>query len=830
MSEWVGEVRHALRTLRKSPGFTLVAVISIGLGIGVNTAVLAVARATLLDHLPVPRPGELAVAYWDGEGRRLTQMMSSSAINPANGRRVQSNFSYGSYEALKSGAGDAAQVFAFSFLPQASISTTAAPVVAGGMLVSGNYFTSLGVPMAVGRGIQEDDDRDDAADVAVLSYGLWRRAFGGDPAVLSKTIRVDGHPFAVIGVTSAPYFGTSRGGFFPPADITLPLHAQAVVAPQWTPEHGTLYASERILWLRVMLRIPPSTGRDGLAARLNAAFSAHTSGLGSFTNPALALLPGDRGVESMRRTFEQPLQILAGVAALVFVLACVNVAGLVLARGVARRREIWIRAAIGASRGRLVGEIALESVLIAAAGVALAIPLALWGGRFLVAALSGSAPHAIRVAPDPLLFVAAAAVAAVAALLFGLLPARGLAAGAASPDFLRQTAGTAPRLRSGRMLIALQLAVSVPLVAGCALFLRTVHNLAHVDLGFTPANLVLFKLNPSLNGYEPERSRRVLDQAIARVGALPGARGATFVENALVSGWVSNTPMVVDGNAPSNILVNRVGAGFFDTFGMRIVAGRGIGLQDATGSRHVGVVNESAMRQFFGGHSPLGAMPRLNGFLKNEPIEIVGVARDSRYESLRSAPAPTIFLPFDQSEDIRSGFVVVRTDGTPGMAERIRAAVAEVDPDVPVTGLKTQAAQIDETIGSERLFTALLVFFGGFALMLACIGLHGVMSYSVERRTSELGIRVALGARRAQVGWLIMRDVIAITCVGLALGIPATLAAARTVRALLFGVEPADPLSLGAGAVILLTVALAAAYAPARRALRVDPLVALRRE
>ena len=830
MPDWMREVRHAARVLAASPGFTAVAVLSLALAIGVNTTVLGVAHAVLFEPLAVGQPEQLRLIYWDAEkASGLSQYASSGARDPRTGRSVSSNFSYPAYQTLRAAVSQ--DLFAFMFVRQVNISLEGQPIVGGGMLVSGNYFSTMRVPLAAGRGLTDADDRDDAEPAVVLSYPLWQRAFGGDPSAVGRVIKVNARPFTVVGIAARGYFGVSNGGFFPPADVTLPLRSLPPVMPQWR-DLG-FFTSGKPLWLHVGTRVRDDAEERQLESRLSAAFASDAGTVAArIVGPRIAVLPGDRGIDALRRTFETPISILSGVAGLVFLIACVNVAGLVLARGLARQREFWIRLALGAGRRRLIRQTFVECGLVAGAGGAIGLALSAWVAPSLVNVLAGPRTHAVDVTLDWRLALTSAAVSLAAALLFGLVPALRLSRAATAPEFLRQggVAAQAPRLRAGGLLIAIQIAVSVPLVVGSALFLRTIHNLSAVDLGFDPSNLIVFTIDPSLNGYDEERSRRMFGDVLARIHAEPGVRSATLMQEGLVSGLVSNTGIKIDGEQ-KQILFNRVGAGFFETVGMPIVAGRGIGVQDRRGTARVGVVNESAVRQFFGGQSPIGREIRMGTFFSPEPIQIVGVARDSKYNSVKVPARPTIFLPYEQSASTRLGFVVaVRTDGSRDIARRLRAAVAGVDRDVPVTNLRTQEAQIEESIGSERMFTALLVFFGGFALLLACIGLHGVTSYAVTRRTSEIGVRMALGAQRAQVLWLILRQVVALAIAGLAVGVPAAAVASRSIRAMLFGVEPTDPWSLAAGAAVMFAVAVAAGLLPARRAAQLDPLVALRRE
>ena len=841
MSEWVHEFRYSLRTLAKAPGFTVVAVLSLALGIGVNTAVLGVGRAVSFQPLPVEDPGALVIAYnWRGDNVKGQMQLGSGGMkDPATGRALASNVTYPAFVALRDAGREQADVFAFSLLRQANVGVGGQSAVGGGMLVSGNYFNAMGVPIHLGRGLDERDDRPDAEPAAVIGYGLWQRAFGGDPAVLGQAVRINGRPFTLVGITARGYFGVSNGGFFPPTDVSVPLAAQPLVTPQWaqyTAGGQTMFNATGVVWLRVMARVKPGADRATAQATLSTAYARHLSAAESKTfrpeeMPAIALVDGARGFESMRGTFEKPLLMLAGVAGMVFLIACVNVAGLVLARGVARQQEFWVRLALGAGRARLLRQALVESSILAAAGGGLGLVLAVWGSRAMVVTLSGSSPHAIDVRLDLPLMLIAVTVSAVAALAFGLLPALRLSS-PQSADLMRQSGAgaAAPRLRAGRGLVLIQVAISVPLVVGAALFLRTIYNLASVDLGFEPRGLIVFRMDPTLNGYDQARSKPLFDQVLQRLQTVPGVHSATLVENSLVSGWVSNTRFEVPGGTSSSVLMNRVGPGFFETVSLPILAGRGVGVQDHATAPRIAIVNETAARALFGTANPLGQQ-LIMGTRNRAPIEIVGLAKDSKYNSLKSEkPQGIIYLPYFQSTGLGAMHVALKTSSQAGIAEGIRRAVAEVDRDVPVTDLKSQRQQIDETIGSERALMMLLVFFGLFALLLACIGLHGVTSYAVARRTSEIGIRVALGAQRRDVLWMILKQVVVLACGGLAIGIPAAAAASKTARAMLFGVEPADPWSIALGAGVLFAVALTAGFVPARRAARLDPLIALRRE
>jgi predicted permease len=490
MREWLQETRYAVRVLARTPGFAAVAVLSLALGIGANTAVFMVAHKVLFEPLPVVEPERLVVAYWRRpEGLRgIMQMNSSDYRDPATGQSYASNYSTSTFRALRAAAAPFADVFGFAFLRQASFSVGGQPTVAGGMLVSGNYFQSLGVPMALGRGVGPEDDQPGAESTVVLSNGFWRRAFGSDPDVLGRTVRVNGHPFVVIGVTGRNYYGVSQGGFLPPADFSVPLSAQPAVAPQWTPATGSLTTAENVFWLRAMARLeegasPQQAQQTFTIAYRQALEAAQLPTMKAVENVQVRLVPGARGLDSLRANMERPLYMLAGIVGLVFLVACVNLASLVLARGVARQQEFRIRLALGSGRLRVIRQVLIESLLLALAGGLVGVWLAVWGGRVLVVMLAGSQRASVDVSMSASLILLATVVSSVAGLLFGLVPAVRLAR--SSARFVRPAGigSGSPRLAAGRVLIALQIAVSLPLIVGAFLFLRTLHNLARVDLG-----------------------------------------------------------------------------------------------------------------------------------------------------------------------------------------------------------------------------------------------------------------------------------------------------------------------------------------------------------
>ena len=834
----MSDLRYALRTLSRSPGFASVAILSLALGIGANTAIYSVIRAVLFDPLPVRAPQELVAVGWHSRGaptRGILTINSTAYRDGRSGLSYRSNFSHSLYRAFRQTYGS--ELFAFSYAAtDISMSVAGQPVVASSLLVSGNCLSTLGVQPLLGRALSESDDRLDAAPVAMLTSAFWRRALGGDPNVIGRTIQLNGSAFTIVGVAK-DFYGMSKGGpFFKPSDLLLPLAVQPLVYTRSTPR--SLVDADDRWWLLVMARVAPGTAVAGVEAALNTTFR---STLAASPVPAVRdasgevrIFPAPRGIDSWTRGLRQPLMILGTVVGIVLLIACVNVGNLLLVRASARQKELSIRLALGSSRWRLVRGILVESVVLAIAGGALGVLVGVWGARLLLATMiGGSIRTAVDIAIDGRVLGATAAASAVAALLFSAVPVLRTARGRIAP-MLKQGAGgrSTSRFNAGRILMVAQIAISVPLLVGSALFLRTVYNLGQVDLGFSPERLLIFRIDPSLNGYDVDRIERLHGQLLQRLGAIPGVDSATLSDIVLLSGVQNNWTFLVPGSEPKNVKFARIGPAYFDTFGIPLVAGRAIAVQDHSRAPRVAVVNETAARTLFGSGLAIGQRLTMQS---DQPADfaIVGVVKDSRYTSPRDPMPPTVYLSSAQTTVGRLGpmTVAVRSTLAPSaLGGLVRAAMADVDRDVAVTDLRTQANQIDETLRTERTFMRLLLAFGGFALLLASIGLHGVTAYSVVRRTSEIGVRVALGARQIDVLWLILRQVVGITIVGLALGVPAAIALSQLVRASLYGVAPADALSVAGAASVMAIVAVMAGFFPARRAARLDPLVALRHD
>jgi len=837
MVEGLGsEIRQVLRGLRRSPGFTLVAILSLALGIGANMAMFGVVKALLLTPLPVDAPEELSLVTWRREGDfSINQYGSTNYSDPETGLRYRSNLSYPIYQALREAAPEGVHLFAYSFLRGVSVAMADQPaLLAGGALADGSYFSTLRVPMALGRPITEADDLPDAPLVAVLSHSFWMRAFGGDEEIIGKTLRVNGTPVEVVGVTAPGFKGMSMGGFFPQTEITVPLGSQPRLA-EGIGSGRDLFTAEEVFWLRVMVRVRQGVSKASAEQALGRTLVTLPSPLlaGDGYLPSLRLLPGERGAQPLRDTKARLLYFLLGVVGIVLFIACVNLAGLTLARGVTRQREMAVRRALGVSQFHLIRPMLLEGLVLSGAGTGLGFLLILAGRGFLRDLLTGSVGGGafgdleMSLVLDPVVMGVGASLAVVATLGFCLLPALRLSALDPSAWLKPRAAGAdSPRLVVGRVLIALQIALSVPLVVGAVLLLRTMGNLGAVELGFDPQGLVMFQVDPGFTELEPEDYDDLFLELLAEVEELPEVSSATLIGHALMGDIISNGTVMVGGEE-QRMYWNAVGPGFLETLGLDLLAGRVPGRQDDSDSPLVGAVNQTAVREIFKGESPVGRIVRMG----DEEIRIIGVVEDTPYQSQRDPVPPTLFPSALQRNTFSGHFLVLRTSLAPALLEpAVREAVYRINPDVPVPELQTQTGIMAATSAKERVFTQLLSLFGIFALLLASIGLYGVTSYSVSRRTGEIGVRVAVGATGSQILVLILRQVALLAGIGLVVGVPLSLALGPLLGSLLFGVAPTDPLMITVAGLTMVGVALGSGLLPAFRASRLDPLLALRSE
>ncbi|HEY6391993.1 MAG TPA: ABC transporter permease [Bryobacteraceae bacterium] len=806
------DIRYALRMLRRSPGFTTVAVLSLALGIGANTAIFSLLDAVLLKMLPIQKPQELAVLTLRGH--------KGAAI-----------FSYPAFRNLRDHNEVFSGMFARATVP-VTVVTTGSSERATAELVSGNFFSTLGARPALGRLFTSEDDRTPLAHpVAVLSYNFWQRSLGRDPNAIGKTIRIDNHPFNVVGVAQRGFFGVEVGSA---PDIWVPMMMQPRIfssQPAFDEPHWG--------WLDIMARRKSGLGEAQAQAGLDVTFQqmlqddeiASLYGKNRASRDVhAALLPGGKGMSRLREQFESPLVILMAVVGIVLLIACANIANLLLARASARSKELAVRLALGASRVRLLRQLLTESLLLGLLGGVLGLVFALWGAHLLLTFLPGGrVPLSLEVRLDARLLVFGFAISVLTGILFGLAPALQATKHSLAPALKNERA---TRFGLGKLLVIAQVALSLILLVGAGLFIRTLQNVKAIDAGVRVENVLLASMDPALNGYTPAQVKSFYQQLTERIRALTGVNSAGFAQAPLLSGNYSMVGLRVPGRPDPpqgrSILVNDITPNFLETAGIAIVAGRDFRSDDVPASPAVAIINEAAARYFFGGDNPLGKRAQLG----RQDLEIVGVAKDAKYRSVREETPRTAYLDFDQQprpNSNRTLYVRTARDAIQ-MAAAVRHEVQALDKDLPLFNVKTFAGQRDESLAEERLIATLSGFFSSLALLLACIGLYGVMAYGVVRRTREIGIRMSLGAQRPTVLWMMFRETLVLVLAGIAVGIPAVLSVARLVRNQLFGVTPADAGTLTVATLILLAVGMLAGYIPALRAARVDPMIALRYE
>ena len=842
------EIRWALRSLRRSPGTSVLAVVSLALGIGANTAIFSLVNAVLLKTLPVRSPQELYLV----------------AARLPRGPRVYWN--YPDYVAFrdrtKGFAGLAASSGVDSVGLQAPEGGTSGPAeLAACQFVSGNYFQVLGVKPVLGRLFNPEDDRAfGGAPLAVLSHDFWRSRFAADPRVVGRTIRLNGYPLTVVGVAPRGFRGidlTTVAAVYVP--MVMHSEIQRVPLGIWNTRH--------YWWFQMVGRIPAGAPKGPIEAQLTSVFGAQEKEERK-ANPrhenraqTIDLMPAARGWSYARTVLQAPLLVLTAVVGLVLLIACANVASIMLARGAARQREIAIRLAVGAGRARVATELLTESLVIAVAGAAAGVALAYIVIRVVLDQFvprAGWGEVSLDVSPDLTVLAFTLAVSLLTGILAGLAP--GLQA--TRPDLVPALKDDAPgrpgssRVLLRRLLVVTQVALSLLLLIGAALFVRSLASLRELDAGFRRERTLVVSVDPSRNGYKGQRLRDFYEQLRTRVDTLPGVRSVSLAEIVPLAGMRWNGDFAVEGyqfkpGEQKYVDMNSVGPRYFETMGIPLLLGREFrdednptviydpperypmkpGEEKEPPGPRMAIVTESFARRFLAGGSPIGRRLSLTEeYEAGRAYEIVGVVKDARYFGLREQPEPMVYLPTWRGELASRSLCVRMAADTPGMIESIRKAVRAIDPAVPLLRTRTMSEQVDTDIVQERLMAALAGFFGALALLLASVGLYGVISFLVTRRTREIGIRLALGAPRASVLRLVAGDAAVLVGVGAAIGIGAAIGLSRLVRSLLYGISPQDPTTVAAGVAALLLVTALAILAPVRRALRIHPSEALRYE
>ncbi|MGH9837941.1 MAG: ABC transporter permease [Blastocatellia bacterium] len=863
------DLRFGARMLLKQKSITAIAVLSLALGIGANTALFSIVDAMLLKRLPVKEPERLLL-FQSYAPREFSpgSYGGSSYTDPVTGQQRMTSFPYVSYQRMREQqqqqqqpSGALSDIFAFHRL-NVNLLAEGQADVANGQVVTGNYHVGLGVQPLLGRLLTEGDDKASASPVAVLSYRYWQKQFDGNAAIVGKQINLNNRAFTVIGVTPRGFEGAGNVGLT--EDVTIPIAMEPLLNSD--PKRSLLYGAGH-WWLRIMGRLKPGATWEQAQAQLETAFqqsvvehraARNTQSLASGGNaispldlkdyPRLALISGSQGEMDSREAYAPSLYLLLGVVGMVLLIACANVANLLLSRAASREKEIGVRLALGASRWRLMRQLLTESVLLAAAGGALGLVFAMWIKDGLLA-VSDWGPSALEPKLDWRVLGFTLGLSLLTGIIFGLAPAWRATKVDLTPALKDsgRSSSAASRSLLSRGLVVTQVALSLLLLIGAGLFVRTLLNLQRVDPGFNPKNLLMFKVAPGLAGYKDERLIRVYARISERLEALPGASKVTF----------SRTPLLADNDierlvylrsaldaAPdadgsiratgeSYILYGR--ENFLETMEIPLLAGRTFNRQDDERAPKVVVVNQTFANQFFPNESPIGKRFAFDP-KKPDEMEIAGLVKDAKYATQRKDAPPTIYLPWRQAANVMpEANFELRTNGDPSaMIAAVRQALREVDENLPLRSIKTQIEQADETLRMERLFARLVTLFGLLAQQLASIGLFGVLAYAVSQRTREIGIRMALGASQSDVVKMIFKQGMTLAILGVALGLGGAYGLTKYLESwmqlskMLYGIKPTDPMTYGVTAVLLTLVALIACYLPARRATKVDPMIALR--
>ncbi|MDX2150684.1 MAG: ABC transporter permease [Bryobacteraceae bacterium] len=823
------DIKYAVRGLYKSPAFTIIAVLSLALGIGANTSIFTLMDQVMLRALPVKDPQQLVTLR--APGSQFGMVFCGTQC-----------FSYPLYQEIQQNN----QVFegVLSYFAT-SVSFAAGEVTerASAELVTGNYFQLLGLKAAAGRLLTPEDDRTPGGHpVAVFSHGFWQRRFGGNPKIINQTVRVNGQPYTVVGVAPAGFHSARIGQA---TELFVPITMKAQITPQWDG-----LKDRRVIWVEMMARLKPGVSRQQAQASLAPLFKAHLeedlrlarprneSFKKRYLSKQLEVHAGYHGYSDYHRQFEKPLWLLMAMVGLVLLIACANVANLLVARAAARQKEMSIRLALGAGRARIASQLVVESLMLSLLGGVGGLLVSAWTTSLLIQFLPFEGlTRTLSSEPDFRVLGFAMAVSVLSGLLFGLVPALQ----ATRPDIIKtireqasNLSGAMPQVRFRKVLVAAQVSLSLLLLIGAGLFARSLSNLRSLDPGFTTENIMTFSLDPALNGYKPERAHQFHEQLQRNLRTLPGVRNVSMATNPLLADNWSMSTIEVEGykardDEDMNPMFNGVLPGFFDTLGMRMLLGRDFTEADRVGTPKVAVVNEKFAKYFFKDGNPIGR--RFKTPRSKEWTEIVGVVRDTKHLSLRDEISRFVFYPTAQTESVESVVYYVATTTDPvKVATAMRNEVRRLDAQLPVGDVKTFEKQADESLFLERVIAALSMCFGLLATILAAVGLYGVMAYTVARRTREIGIRMALGAERRQVMWMVMREVAVMAGIGIACALPLAYGLGRYIEAQLHGLKPND-IGVQAAATLTLTlVAILAGYVPGWRATRVDPMVALRYE
>jgi predicted permease len=822
------DLRYSLRQLRRTPGFALVAVLTLALGIGANTAIFSVMNAVLWRFLPVPEPQQLF----------FLQVRGNLPSNSSQTGNDNGSFTEYTFEQLRTRKDVFSDLMAFVPLgiPRVAVRYGAEPEEAQGDMVSGNFFSGLGVQLVRGRGFTVDEEKQHA-QVAVLGYGYWTRRFARNPSAIGQTIYIKGVAFTILGVAPPEFAGVETGTT---TDIWIPLQNRPDITAwgQSAQDGQSLYGSTNWWSLMMIGRLKSGVTEKQAVAQLNPAFQQlayHDMGTrDAKEEPPSLYFVGARGVGTQRDGMERQVFVLMAMVGLVLVIACGNVAMLLVARNTNRRREFSLRMSLGASRGRLFRQLLTESLLLVAAGALLGWLFALWS----TGALARWSELDMNVAPDSTVLIFTLAISAFAALIFGLAPLRNavrVPVGLAMKTGAAASSQDKSRLRVRHVVVALQMAFCLMLLVGAGLLVRTLRNLQTADLGMRTTGLLVFGVSPPQSASKYAEVVQFYQTLLDRLRTLPGVESATLMQNRIGSGWANNTQAIVDGSRPegekfSPMRWNAVGPDYFHVLGANLLLGRDFNDADSAAAPKVVIVNHNFGERYLAGHDPIGHHISLDG-PKGPQYSIIGVAADIKYTGVREKERPMAYFPYTQLPGVGTMHVEVRTRANPiALLPDVKRIMHSFGPDLPLLQPTTQEEQFRESFSQERLFAKLSSFFGLLAVLLVATGLFGTLAYQVNRRTAEIGVRMALGAQRGQVLWMVLRESLILSVAGAAVGLPLAFGLGRLLRSTLYGVGPADALTFIVALLGVAAVALIASWVPARRASSVDPIVALRYE
>lgn len=839
-------LRYGLRSLAASKLFSALAMLSLALGIGANTAIYSFMDAIMVRALPVRQPEQLLLVNWRAPKRSGVVNSHRGSSYAEGGEQVSPDYPYHAYELLRDQNQVFSTLFAFAEAGRLNVVVHGSAVLENGEYVSGGYFAGLGLEPAIGRLLNQADDQLDASPVVAISYALWQSRFGGSPNAVGTSILINEKPFVVAGVTPPEFFGV-RPQAVP--DLYIPVHDLSIVGQDRYRDTKAFFADDHTYWIEMMGRLRPGV-----------AFTAAQSDLGSLflhwvnqtarndhdrkTLPALWLEEGGSGVDSLRRKYSKPLFVLMAMVLLILTLACANITNLLLARAASRRREIAVRLSLGAGRLRVIRQLLTESILLAIGGAFGGVLVAAAGIRLLTLLLgNGDRDFTLHAELDWRVLSFTMIVGLSTGLFFGIAPAIQATRVDVMPA-LKEVRLSEPRTRSRRfglpfglrhILMISQIAISVLLVAGAVLFVRTLSHLNAVELGFDREKLLLFSLDGAQAGYKDRALADFYSDLQVRFRRIPGVRNVTLADMPLVANSSGSTDAKIPGsskNGGTSILT--VGPEFFETMRIPLLAGRGIEARDRSGTPEVAVVNEAFASAYFPGVWPIGQHFRVGGDKEGINVQIVGVAKSARYSSLKETIPPVTYLAYLQTAQkwrLQQMFFELRTAGEPlALVNTVREIVHGVSPRVPVADVRTQSQIIDGTISQERTFAALCTAFAILALVIACVGLYATTAYAVVRRTNEIGIRMALGAMKGQILWMVISEVLLLGTLGLAIGLGGLWGITTYLRSFLWGLAPHDPVTFSIAGSILVACTVAAGWAPAWRASRIDPMTALRHE